>query len=221
MEEAPNFEWCDFDVDDDVCENHDHTVVRVTFPWKKQKEYKNKAWRQNQPMADSKTKDIMALWQVRLSISLRHRFRCGRGRRAGPGRMWALCVFLFFFCETSREADSVDRRCAKKLRERDVGWCKSPGLERRAGPAKQLFGMRAVMPVLHQSWHPGQRNYDERWLYHDCNCKCKSCSAATLFLCITMSCPNKKFTFHFISRRDGITLTNNNHWQMNNIKGDD
>lgn len=89
----------------------------------------------------------------------------------------------------------------QKLREWDFAWCKSLGLKHCARPAKQLFGMHYVTPVLYRSWHPGQRNYDERWLYHDCNCKCKSCSAATLFLCITMSCPNKIYIpLHIVPR---------------------
>lgn len=154
----------------------------------------------------------MSLWQVRLSISLRHRVTYG---------LAPVGCESFVLLRDKRGSRQRGLEVREKLRERDVGWCKSPGRERWAGPAKQLFGMHAVMPVLYRSWHPGQRNYDERWLYHDCNCKCKSCSVATLFLCITMSCPNKKFTFHFISCRDCITLTNNNHWQMNNIKGDD
>lgn len=64
----------------------------------------------------------------------------------------------------------------QELERRGRAWCKSLGLKRWV---EQLFGMRHVESLLYWSWHPG--NYDARWFYHDCNCKCKSCSAATLF----------------------------------------
>lgn len=64
----------------------------------------------------------------------------------------------------------------QQQKSRGRAWCKWLGLKRRV---EQLFGMHRVEPDLYWSWHPG--NYDERWLYHDCNCKCKSCGATTLF----------------------------------------